>query len=75
MDTPVDILTEEFYPYLSDKKIIMKMSGKWSKRTKKMHTKWPKEGSFDKGICDQMLGIVTNYKANDKSAKREKNAS
>ena len=25
-----------------------------------------------KGICDQMLGIVTNYKANDKSEKREK---
>ena len=31
-----------------------------------MLTKWPKGGSFEKEICDQMLGVVTNHKAKDK---------
>ena len=48
----------------------MEISGKWTKRTKKMLTKWPKGGSFDKEICDLMLGVVTNHKAKDNSVKR-----
>ena len=57
MDTPVDVLTEEFYPYLSDREVIMRVAGKWSKRARKVHTKWPKEGSFDKGV-----GAIGRYK-------------
>ena len=57
MDTPVATLTEQFYPYLGDKKLILDISGKWSKRARKVHTKWPKEGSFDKGV-----GAIGRYK-------------
>ena len=72
MDTPVAILTEELYPYLSGKKVIMEISGKLTKRTKKMLTKWPKGGSFNKEICDQMLGVVKNHNARELRKKKAK---
>ncbi|XP_035287054.1 uncharacterized protein LOC118234558 isoform X2 [Anguilla anguilla] len=67
--TPVEIITGK---YPNCKKEIEHISGKWKKRTKRMVTKWPKEGTFDREICDQMGGVIANYRTGDKSEKRKR---
>ncbi|XP_035239843.1 uncharacterized protein LOC118208940 isoform X2 [Anguilla anguilla] len=67
--TPVEIITGK---YPNCKKEIEHISGKWKKRTKRMVTKWPKEGTFDREICDQMGGLIANYRTGDKSEKRKR---
>ncbi|XP_035236463.1 uncharacterized protein LOC118207216 isoform X2 [Anguilla anguilla] len=67
--TPVEIITGK---YPNCKKEIEHISGKWKKRTKRMATKWPKEGTFDVEICDQMGGVIANYRTGDKSEKRKR---
>ncbi len=57
--TPVDILGLK-YPLC--KELINKISNKWQKRTKSMMTKWPKEGTFDVAMCEEMETLIKNYK-------------
>ncbi|GCC28039.1 hypothetical protein chiPu_0006465 [Chiloscyllium punctatum] len=65
--TAVEILGRKF-PVVRDN--IVKTSEKWGKRTKKLLTKWPKDGTFDMHICNEMEGLIKNYKPRDKSKKR-----
>ena len=55
---------------------ICKISEKWWKRTARSNTKWPKEGTFDAVVCEEMEVLVKNYRPNDKGkkalAKRER---
>ncbi|XP_067255976.1 involucrin-like [Chanodichthys erythropterus] len=67
-DIPVDrIITQ--YPICRD--IIKKLSKKWEKRTKKLKTKWPAEGTFDVAMCREMKALIKNHKPHDKTKKRE----
>lgn len=43
---------------------IMKISEKWEKRTAKAGTKWPKEGTFDMVVCEEMEVMMKNHKLN-----------
>ncbi len=52
---PVEILGLK-YPL--SKKLINKISNKWQKRTKNMMTKWPKEGTFDVAMCEEMETLI-----------------
>ena len=54
------------------KELINKISNKWQKRTKNMMTKWPKEGTFDVALCEEMETLIKNYKTKSISRKREK---
>jgi len=42
---------------------IMKFSEKWEKITAKAETKWPKEGTFDVAVCEEMEIILAKYKS------------
>lgn len=64
--TPVDILGLK-YPLCKD--MILKMSKKWEKRTKNKGTKWPKEGTFDVALCEEMDILIKNYKTKEKKSK------
>lgn len=65
-ETPVErIITE--YPICRD--IIRNLSRKWEKRTRKLNTKWPAEGTFDLPMCKEMEALIN--KAQDKTKKRE----
>ncbi|XP_048034382.1 trichohyalin-like [Megalobrama amblycephala] len=67
-DIPVErIITQ--YPICRD--IIKKLSKKWEKRTKKLKTKWPAEGTFDVAMCREMKALIKNHKPHDKTKKRE----
>ncbi len=74
--TPVDILGLK-YPLC--KELINKISNKWQKRTKSMMTKWPKEGTFDVAMCEEMETLiklkVSVKKKRDKMTKRERSDS
>ena len=48
---------------------IMKISEKWEKRTAKSRTKWPKEGTFDTVVCEEMEVLMKNHKLNKKGKK------
>ncbi len=65
--TPVDILGLK-YPLC--KELINKISNKWQKRTKSMMTKWPKEGTFDVAMCEEMETLIKNYKTKSISKKK-----
>ncbi len=65
--TPVDILGLK-YPLC--KELINKISNKWQKRTKSMMTKWPKEGTFDVAMCEEMETLIKNDKTKSISKKR-----
>ncbi len=67
--TPVEILALK-YPLC--KELINKVSNKWQKRTKNMMTKWPKEGTFDVALCEEMETLIKNNKTKSISKKREK---
>lgn len=36
-----------------------------------MKTKWPKDGTFDLALCEEIETLIKNYKAKDKSKLRE----
>ncbi len=63
----VDILGLK-YPLC--KELINKISNKWQKRTKSMMAKWPKGGTFDVAICEEMETLIKNYKTKSISKKR-----
>lgn len=67
MSTPVTGVGICIPEYRAD---IKEVSGKWAKRTKKLAIRWPKEGTFDLRICEEMIGEIKNYKIKDKSEKR-----
>ena len=67
--TPVEILGLK-NPLCKEQ--IDKISKKWQKRTKNMMTKWPKEGTFDVALCEEMETLIKNYKTKSISMKREK---
>ncbi len=67
--TPVEILGLK-YPLC--KELIHKLSNKWQQRTKKNMTKWPKEGTFDVSLCEEMETLIKNHKTKGNSKKREK---
>jgi hypothetical protein len=67
MNTPVEILALE---NPACKEIIGELSKKWAKRTKKLATKWPVEGTFDVAMCKEMEVLTKNHKTSDKSEKR-----
>ena len=62
----VEILCEK-NPLNKDE--IMKISEKWEKRTSKTRTKWPKEGTFDMVVCEEMEVMMKNHKLNKKGKK------
>ncbi|XP_058608386.1 uncharacterized protein LOC131524952 [Onychostoma macrolepis] len=66
--TPVEILGLK-YPLCKD--MINKISDKWQKRTKNKVTKWPKEGTFDVALCEEMETLIKNYKTKSLNKKRE----
>ncbi|MGL4969618.1 MAG: hypothetical protein ACRC5B_05590 [Fusobacteriaceae bacterium] len=77
--TPVEILGLK-YPLC--KELINKISTKWQKRTKNMMTKWPKEGTFDVALCEEMETLikiinlkVSVRKERSKKGKRERSDS
>ncbi len=35
-------------------------------------TKWPKEGTFDAALCEEMETLIKNHKTKGNSKKREK---
>ncbi len=53
--TPVEILGLK-YPLC--KVLINRISNKCQKRTKKMMTKWPKEGTFDVALSEEMETLI-----------------
>ncbi len=65
--TPVDILGLK-YPLC--KELINKISNKWQNRTKSMMTKWPKEGTFDVAMCEEMETLIKNYTTKSISKKK-----
>ncbi len=67
--TPVEILGLK-YPLC--KELIDKLSNKWQQRTKKIMTKWPKEGTFDVSLCEETETLIKNHKTKGNSKKREK---
>ncbi|KAL0147589.1 hypothetical protein M9458_057095 [Cirrhinus mrigala] len=69
MSTPVELLASK---NPACKEAIGELSKKWVERTKKLATKWPAGGTFDVAMCKEMEVLIKNYKANDKSVKREK---
>ncbi|MGL5036159.1 MAG: hypothetical protein ACRC6F_00130, partial [Aeromonas sp.] len=66
--TPVDLLGSR-YPVC--KNSIERISKKWAARTKNLRTIWPENGTFDVTVCEEMEGLVKNYKPKDRSKKRE----
>ena len=62
----VEILGDQ---YVLSRAEIKKVSKKWSKRTAKSETKWPKEGTFDVVVCEEMEVLIKNYKPNGKGKK------
>ncbi len=66
--TPVEILGLK---YSLCKDLINKVSNKWQKRTKNMMTKWPKEGTLDVALCEEMETLIKNHKTKSISKKRE----
>ncbi len=66
--TPVEILGLK---YPSCKGLIDKISNKWQQRTKKNYDKWPKEGTFDVALCEEMETLIKNHKTKGNSKKRE----
>lgn len=54
-DTPVECIISE-YPICRD--TIRELSKKWEKRTKKLNTKWPAEGTFDVTMCREMKALI-----------------
>ncbi len=67
--TPVGVLGLK-YPL--SKELIEETSNKWQKRTKELMTKWPKEGTFDVSLCEEMETLIKNHKTKGLSAKRKK---
>ncbi|XP_057194085.1 uncharacterized protein LOC130556800 [Triplophysa rosa] len=65
--TPVDLLGSK-YPVCKDS--IEKISKKWATRTKNLRTIWPESGTFDVTVCEEMEGLIKNYKPKDKNKKR-----
>lgn len=57
--TPVIMLGKKFPLSMEE---IEETSEKWEKRTKKMVTKWPKEGTFDVSVCEEMDTVIERYK-------------
>lgn len=53
-------------------KEIQKISAKWEKRTKSLDPAWPKDGTFDVSVCEDMELRIRDYKPKDKTKKREK---
>ena len=68
MASPVEMLGLK-YPLC--KELIDKMSIKWQKRIQDMMTKWPKEGTFDVTLCEEMETLIKNHKIKNKSLKRK----
>jgi len=68
-EPPVEQLATQ-YPICKD--VIKDLSKKWEKRTKKMNTKWPAEGTFDLAMCREMGALIKNHKPQDKSKERQK---
>ncbi|XP_056618335.1 uncharacterized protein LOC130432826 [Triplophysa dalaica] len=66
--TPVDLLGSR-YPVC--KNSIERISKKWAARTKNLRTIWPENGTFDVAVCEEMEGLIKNYKPKDSSKKRE----
>ncbi|MGL4357384.1 MAG: hypothetical protein ACRCSY_01595, partial [Cetobacterium sp.] len=54
------------------KELIDKMSNKWQKRTQDMITKWPKEGTFDVTLCEEMETLIKNYKIKSSLKKKKR---
>ncbi|MGL5579536.1 MAG: hypothetical protein ACRDCE_01000 [Cetobacterium sp.] len=69
MTTPVEMLGLK-YPLC--KELIDKMSNKWQKRTQDMITKWPKEGTFDVTLCEEMETLIKNYKIKSSLKKKKR---
>ena len=57
--------------YPEQMKEINRISAKWEKRTKDMTSPWPREGTFDTSVCDDMERRIADYKPKDKSKKRQ----
>ncbi len=53
--TQVEILGLK-YPLC--KGLIDKISNKWQQRTKFFFFKWPKEGTFDVALCEEMETLI-----------------
>lgn len=53
--TPVEILGAR-HPQCKEE--ITKTSMKWEKRTRKMSTKWPAEGTLDVSVCEEMETLI-----------------
>lgn len=66
--TPAQILGDQ-EPFARD--VILKMSDKWTKRTKGALIKWPKGGVFDVGVIEELWALVLNHKQMDKSNVRQ----
>lgn len=41
------------------------------KKHQEMGTKWPKEGTFDVSVCEEMETLIKNHKAKDTGKKRK----
>lgn len=67
--TPVAIVAIKNSEHAKD---VQRLSEKWAKRTKGLDPSWPKEGTFDVGLCEDMELRIKDYKPKNKSKKRLK---
>lgn len=65
--TPVAIIGSKHPEYLKD---VQKLTKKWEKRTKGLQSAWPREGTFDLTVCENLEQRIMDYKAKQKTKKR-----
>jgi len=65
--TPVEMLGRRFPALKGD---IIHISAKWAKRTSKLNTPWPEEGTSCVERCEDLKGVIKNYNPRDNSKKR-----
>jgi len=66
--TPVEALGKK-YPAFRNQ--IVHTSTKWAKRTNKLKTPWPIEGTWCVERCEDLKSIIKNYRPRDDSKKRQ----
>lgn len=67
--TAVDIRSISYFLHRG---CLTEMSKKWERRTRKMGTKWPKEGTFDVSVCEEMETLIKTNKTSG-TGKKGKN--
>ncbi|XP_036071017.1 uncharacterized protein LOC118599606 isoform X1 [Oryzias melastigma] len=65
--TPITILSVQYPQWVNE---IPKISNKWHKRTQKLDSPWPQDGTFDVDVCTVMETRIKDYKPKVHSKKR-----